>query len=434
VTTSPNTDVSGQFSLLGTLEQLRSGALTARRSVEASLQRIAAVDNAVHAWVVLDAKNAQIQADRLDGVEPGRRGPLHGLPIGVKDIIDVCGYPTRCGSAATTAEIATADAPFVRALRDAGAVIMGKTVTTEFAYFSPGPTANPRNLGHTPGGSSSGSAAAVASGMVPLALGTQTAASVTRPAAYCGVFSIVLPCGLLQTDGIAGLAHSLDAPGLLGSDALGLAAVLEAILPATTKTMSIQPISKIVVWRPGPEFGVHDEMLTALDRVADRAEQAGLAVEELDYDAHALELVNAHRLIMGYEAARESAAARVPRTSLSPTLQTMLNEGASISTADYESTVARTRFLRAELVDLLETGHAAVLAPAAQGAAPKGLGATGDPIMSRPWQAMGLAAATMPSGAGSTGLPVATQLVGSGDGRALLHLADALCHEAPLPR
>lgn len=426
--TVADTDVSGDFPLLATLQDLRSGALTARQAVERALERVRAIEDDVHAWVILDEGAARAQADELDTVAPAERGPLHGLPVGVKDIIDVGGLPTRCGSAATSAEIATADAPFVAALRSAGAVILGKTVTTEFAYFSPGPTSNPRRLGHTPGGSSSGSAAAVASGMVPLALGTQTAASVTRPAAYCGVFSVVLPCGLLRTDGIAGLSHTLDAPGLLGSDALGLASVLEALLPATSKNAAMHPISTILVWRPGPAFGVHSEMFTAIDRIAKHAKNIGIAVQEIDYDTEALELVAAHRDIMGYEAARESAAANVARNSLSPTLQTMLNEGASISQASYEGTLERVRAIHTELITRLEGQSAAILAPAAQGAAPEGLGATGDPIMSRPWQALGLAAVTLPSDIGSAGLPLSTQLVGRGDGRALLHLAGSLHH------
>ncbi len=417
--------ISGTFGLLSSLTALASGARSAEECVEAALERIRAVDGRVAAWVTVDEDGARAQARRLDALPAPQRGPLHGLPIGVKDIVDVRGFPTRCGSTATSGAPATTDAPLVRALRDAGAVILGKTVTTEFAYFSPGPTANPRRLGHTPGGSSSGSAAAVAAGMTPLAVGTQTAASVTRPAAYCGVFSIVLPHGVSDTGGIAGLAESLDAPGLLGSDPLGLAAVIEALNLSDPKHDSPQNFSTLLVWRPGPAFGVHHEMLSAIDQVGELAAQHGLDVEEFDIDAQALALVDAHRRIMAYEAARQSRAATLPRTSLSQALQDLLDEGAVLDRTSYEQAVDCARTARQQVLDRLHSANAAILAPAAQGTAPEGLSATGNPIMSRPWQAIGLAAATFPAGL-PAGLPLGAQLVGAGDGRALLRLADRL--------
>ena len=420
-----STLASADFTLQQTLAALADGTCSAVACVDAALARIRAIDRDVHAWVAVDEDDACAQARLLDALPARQRGPLHGLPIGVKDIVDVRGFPTRCGSVATPADPATSDASVVRALRDAGAVILGKTVTTEFAYFTPGPTANPHSLGHTPGGSSSGSAAAVAAGMVSLAIGTQTAASVTRPAAYCGVFAIVVPRGLIETDGIAGLAESLDAPGLLGSDALGLAAVLDALLPNSSKSAALQDISTVLAWRPGPRFGVHPEMLTVIDRMCDRARQLGLSVEEVDFDAQALSLVESHRRIMAYEAARQSRAATMPEGLLSPTLRQLLGDGASLDRGSYESAANAVAAVRQEIWERLCSGNAAILAPAAQGAAPEGLSGTGDPIMSRPWQALGLAAATFPAGF-SAGLPLGVQLVGTGDGRALLRLADRM--------
>lgn len=424
-----STQASVDFALLPTLAALADGTCSAAECVDAALARIRAVDHDVHAWVTVDEDSARSQARLLDELPARQRGPLHGLPIGVKDIVDVRGFPTRCGSAATPAAPASSDSAVVRVLREAGAVILGKTVTTEFAYFSPGPTANPHRLGHTPGGSSSGSAAAVAAGMAPLAIGTQTAASVTRPAAYCGVFAIVLPHGLIDTDGIAGLAESLDAPGLLGSDALGLATVVEAILPDSSKDTEPQHISTVLGWRPGPRFGVHPDMLAAIDRMCGHARQLGLTVEEIDLDTQALTLVDAHRRIMAYEAARQSRAATMPRDSLSPTLRQLLDDGASLDRAGYERAVESVATARQEIRERLRSGDAAILAPAAQGAAPEGLSATGDPIMSRPWQVLGLTAATFPAEL-SAGLPLGVQLVGTGDGRALLRLADRLWRAA----
>ncbi|BCI52269.1 glutamyl-tRNA amidotransferase subunit A [Mycolicibacterium litorale] len=419
---STHSHASADIVLSPTLTALAGGVRTATHCVDAAIARIGAVDGEVHAWVAVDEDGARAQARLLDALPAERRGPLHGLPVGVKDIVDVRGFPTRCGSAATSTEVVSSDATVVQMLRDAGAVILGKTVTTEFAYFSPGPTANPHRLGHTPGGSSSGSAAAVAAGMAPLAIGTQTAASVTRPAAYCGVHAIVLPRGLVATDGIAGLAESLDSPGLLGSDALGLAAVLDAVLP----NGGAVPVSEVLVWRPGPSFGVHTHMLAAVDRIGDHARELGLAVADIDLDAQALALVDAHRRIMAYEAARQSRAATMPRGELSPTLRQLLDDGAALDRVDYERASAYVQTVRREFLDRLRSTNAAILAPAAQGAAPEGLSATGDPVMSRPWQALGLAAATFPVGF-CAGLPLGLQLVGADDGRALLRLADTLC-------
>lgn len=424
--TSAYSNVSAEYALLSTLAELRAGELSARQCVEAAIARAALVDSDVHAWVVLDADGARSQADALDRLPAGRRGPLHGLPVGVKDIVDVCGLPTRCGSSATADNIATSDAAVVHALREAGAVILGKTVTTEFAYFTPGPTSNPRRLTHTPGGSSSGSAAAVAAGMVPLAIGTQTAASVTRPAAYCGVFAVVVPHGVLATAGIAGLAESLDAPGFLGSDARGLAAVLDAVLPRSLRDTPVRPISKLLVWRPGPQFEVAADMLDAVDRIAERAGDMGLVVEDLDYDATASDLVAAHGRIMAFEAARHSTAATMPRDRLSPALLDLLDTGAAVDNEAYQASLRWVGRIKTELHGLLDDPEAAILAPAAQGAAPRGLAATGNPVMSRPWQALGSATVTFPADTDREGLPLSTQLVGCGDGRALLELAAIL--------
>ncbi len=417
-------DASHEFALLPTVTALVAGEMSARRAVQTALERVRAVEDEVHAWVVLDEEGALARADELDRLPADRRGPLHGLPVGVKDIVDVQGFPTRCGSAVTRDEPAAADAPVVRALRDAGAVILGKTVTTEFAYFTPGATCNPRRLTHTPGGSSSGSAASVAAGMVPLAVGTQTAASVTRPAAYCGVFSVVVPRGLMNTGGIAGLAESLDAPGFLGADARGLAAELDAVLP--TNATAAPTISTLHVWRPGASFDIQPDMLAAVDRVVDRARNAGLVIEELDFDDAATELVDAHSVIMAFEAARQSDAATMPRDALSAALRQLLDAGTDIDDARYRSAQDRVRARAAELDELLHGGTAALLAPAAQGAAPHGLTATGNPIMSRPWQALGTATVTFPSSVNPEGLPLSTQLIGAGDGRALLRCADGL--------
>ncbi|MER5828478.1 amidase [Streptomyces mirabilis] len=190
------------------------GELSAAEVIAGALERLDRTESDVRAWVRVDRDGALSAARELDAVPSG--GPLRGVPVGVKDIIDVAGLPTECGSPLRRGRIAEADAPLVARLRRLGAIPLGKTVTTEFAYFAPGPTRNPHNLAHTPGGSSSGSAAAVATGVVPLALGSQTAGSLTRPASYCGVAGFVAPAGgPLDTTGFVGLAPGLDAVGLL---------------------------------------------------------------------------------------------------------------------------------------------------------------------------------------------------------------------------
>lgn len=375
-------------------------------AVEEALRRLDRTEPNLRAWVRVDADGARAQAERAPA------GPLSGVPFGVKDIVDVAGLPTECGSPLRRGRIAEADAWLVDRLRAAGAVPLGKTVTTEFAYFQPGPTRNPHNPAHTPGGSSSGSAAAVAAGVVPLALGSQTAGSLTRPASYCGVAGYVAPVGAWPTTGVTGLSATLDAPGLLAADVAALAAAVEAV----DGTRAEEPQSmRVLVW-PGTELAdVDSAMLDALERTCAALAGARTETESLGARIRTPGLAETHATVMAYEAARALAdEARHPE-SLSTHLGELLDRGRSTPTADYETALAVRDSVRVRILELLQDEADVILGPAAPGPAPHGLGATGTPVLSRPWQLLGLPVVTVPGHRDPHGMPLGLQLVGHPD-------------------
>lgn len=394
------------FSLEKTLKDIREARVTAVELVEKAFTIIKQSELEVQAWAYLNEHGAITRARQLDALPEGERGPLHGLPIGVKDIIDVAGMPTKCGSSLRDDTPATAHAPLVKQLMVLGAVVIGKTVTTEFAYFNPGPTRNPHNLNHTPGGSSSGSAAAIAAGHVPLALGTQTAASVTRPAAYCGISALVATKDLLPAGGVTGLSNSLDTMGLLGSDAAGLQQVFQTLEP--TEPTAAAP-TKVMTWLPSSEFGVDPDYARVLDESLAGVDD----VEVLKIDSLATELISLHELIMAYEAARERATEAAQPEALSAPLNELFAMGNRLREAEYKMATLRVDRLRDEVLALLNE-NGVIVTPAAQSYAPEGLGATGKPLLSRIWQVLGLPV-VVHSGARhvATGMPMGLQLVGA---------------------
>ncbi|WP_345672908.1 amidase, partial [Streptomyces phyllanthi] len=368
--------------------------------VEDALRRLERTESDLRAWVRVDAEGARAAASRAPD------GPLHGVTFGVKDIIDVAGLPTECGSSLRRGRIATDDAWVVDRLRRAGAVPLGKTVTTEFAYFQPGPTRNPHNSAHTPGGSSSGSAAAVAAGVVPLALGSQTAGSLTRPASYCGIAGYVAPVGGWSTQGFTGLSPSLDAPGLLTAQVAELATVVEAV--DGTKVEAPDSV-RLVEWHGTELSDVDPAMLDAV-RGTGRALHAEAA--ELPFDTR--ELSDAHAVVMAYEAARALAdEARHPE-SLSTHLNELLERGRGTTDDEYRTALATAGTARTAALALL-TRVDAILGPAAPGPAPRGLDSTGSPVLSRPWQLLGLSVVTVPGHRDPDGMPLGLQLIGHPD-------------------
>ncbi|WP_043840591.1 amidase [Amycolatopsis taiwanensis] len=382
--------------------ELAAGTTTSADALEQCRARIAATEPELRAWVALDPAPDPAAA----------AGPLGGVPLGVKDIIDVAGLPTKCGSPLRAdAAPAEADAAIVAAWRRAGAVPAGKTVTTEFAFFAPGPTQNPAAPGHTPGGSSSGSAAAVASGQVPLALGSQTAGSVTRPASYCGVASLVMTHGRFPVTGVAGLSPSFDSHGVYAAGVSDVALAWSALTGAADPARPMSRPPRLLLWTAAPLGVVSLQMRSALETARERLAAAGAVIEEFPEEQLIAEVTAAHPVMMAYEAARERATELRVVSQLSPQLAGLLQTGAETSDHDYEEARKTVAEARRRLAPLLASCDA-VLGPAATGPAPAGLASTGDPALSRAWQALGLPAVTVPGLRTDAGLPLGVQLLG----------------------
>jgi len=390
--------------------RLAAREITAEQMARACLDRIAAREAAVGAWIHLDPDAVLAQARRLDAGPV--RGPLHGLPIGVKDLIDTMDMPTGYGSPIYAGHRPRTDAACVALARAAGAVILGKTVTTEFAWFHPGKTANPRNPGHTPGGSSSGSAAAVADAMVPFAFGTQTAGSTVRPASYCGIVGYKPTFGTIPRAGAKPLSDSLDTIGVLARSA-GDAALLAGTLSGRALLGApFDGAPRIGLCRTHEWKHAQPESAAALEQAAQRASRAGAKVAERALPAAYAGLLQAQLDVMDYEAYGALAGERLGHADkLSAKLQQMLENASKVDASRYDAALAlaaRCRALQEEAF-----GDADVLmTPSAPGEAPKGLAATGDPVFCRVWTLLGNPAMNVPCASGPNGLPVGVQLVG----------------------
>jgi Asp-tRNA(Asn)/Glu-tRNA(Gln) amidotransferase A subunit family amidase len=420
--------------------EITRGAVSAEDYVRACLDRIEALDGEIKAFVHLDREHALAQARALDErrTQGHSLGPLHGIPVAIKDIIDTADYPTEFGSPIAAGRRPRHDATVVAKLRAAGAVIIGKSVTTEFAYYHPGPTRNPHNHAHTPGGSSSGSAAAVAARMVPLALGSQTNGSVIRPAAFCGVFAIKPSHGLVSRVGVLPLSRKLDHIGAFARSLPDLALILEVIAghdPADPDTGPFAaPDVRAVQREPPPLPPRFAFVRTPVWDKADGATKAafeelaaelGSAVEPVDLPPSWAEAWEVHRTIMATEMAH-NLAPLVARGEPSEALGKLLAHGRAVSAVDYLGALAKTQRYPAGLSDIFDA-YDAIVTPAAPGVAPKGLGSTGDPAFCTLWTLSGLPAVSLPLFAGAGGLPLGAQLVGplGRDGR-LLRTATAL--------
>lgn len=389
--------------------ELTVGTTTPTAATARARSGIAATESRVQAWVM--------PPDTVDTDDVSGPGPLGGVPLGVKDIIDVAGRPTRCGSPLrANVDPAGSDAAVVRAWRKAGAIPVGKTVTTEFAYFSPGPTGNPAAPGHTPGGSSSGSAAAVASGQVPLALGSQTAGSVTRPASFCGVAALVLSHGRIPVDGLTGLSPSLDSHGVFAARTGDLALAFAALTGEPDAATGPAQPPRLLFWEP---HLVAPPMRDTMHSVRDRLAAAGAVIENLPEPDLVDALTAAHPVVMASEAAVERAAEFARADELSAPLAELLHRGAATASEDVHK-AHRVVTEGRERIGALLASCDAIVGPAAPGPAPEGLTATGDPVLSRPWQALGLPALTVPGMSTPDGLPLGVQLVGSDRGEGAL--------------
>lgn len=415
--------------------RIAAGEITARELVEACLAQIAAREDAVQAWQHLDPERAREQAARADEWRATGRGfgPLHGVPVGIKDIFDTADMPTENGSAYFAGRQPREDAAVVRALRDAGAVILGKTVTTELAVFHPGKTRNPHNAEHTPGGSSSGSAAAVAASMVPLALGTQTAGSVIRPASYCGVYGFKPTFGLISRRGIIAQSPALDTVGLFARTIDDLALAADCLTAYDPSDRDMWPRSRMAMFAIAREEPPVDPLFAFVKGPAwDQAEQVmveafgelretlGDRCDEVELPEVFAEGLRWQRQIQFADIAKNYGPFidRAP-DMFSPAIKDLVEQGRRVSAVDYNRARDYQEVLNAGLDRIFER-YDAIVTPAATGPAPKGLDNTGSPVFCSLWTYCGVPTLSLPL-MEADGLPLGVQLVGPrrDDGRLL---------------
>lgn len=397
--------------------RIRDGELSSVELVQACLDRIEDREPDLQAWAHLDPEHALAQARDRDAAAP--RGVLHGVPVGIKDIIDTRDLPTTHGSSAYDGRRPADDAPCVARLREAGAVILGKTVTTELALFTPGPTRNPHDPSRTPGGSSSGSAAAVADGMVPVALGTQTAGSVVRPAAFCGVYGLKPTYGAVDAAGVKLVSPSLDTVGVIARTAAD-AALVAGLMAADDRAFAV-PADELRIgfvrtpeW-PAAEASTQRAIESAVEHLSGRGD-----VRAVELPDPFQGLVEAQVALMGAEAA-VTLAPDLERhgDALSQRLRDFLDTGRRWEWARVAAAAHGDRCRRA-LDEQVWPQVDVLLAPATIGEAPEGLDTTGDPLFCRAWTMLGTPTMAVPGLKGPAGLPLGVQVVAphGHDGRA----------------
>jgi amidase len=395
--------------------RIARGQLTSEALVAAYLARIAAREGEVHAWAHLDADRALAQARALDRESP--RSPLHGIPFGIKDVIDTADMPTEYNSPIYRGHQPTWDAACVAQLRRAGCVVLGKTVTTEFANNHPSQTCNPHNLAHTPGGSSSGSAASVADHMVALALGTQTGGSTIRPAAYCGVVGYKPSFNTINRAGLKFVAESLDTIGILARSAedaaLGLHVLSGRAVPDLTERST--GTARVGMCRT-PRWNDADAAShAAIERAASRLAAAGARVVDFELPAGSARLFDDQEKIMAFEAARALAWEYTNHCGkISDSLLARLDAGWQLPRAAYDAARVLARECRRALADQMRDFDF-LLTPSAPGEAPHGFTTTGSSVFNRVWTLFGVPCVTLPCESGPRGLPLGVQLVGSFD-------------------
>jgi Asp-tRNA(Asn)/Glu-tRNA(Gln) amidotransferase A subunit family amidase len=411
-------------------EAIRTGELTPIDLVEHCLKQIDRYEEKVRAWVFVDRDGARAEGERLTAeLRKGqRRGPLHGIPIGVKDIIDVFDWPTAAGSKLWAKSIARKDAEVVKKLRQAGAIFLGKTVTTAYASFDPPVTRNPWNLSKTPGGSSSGSAAAVACGMCLGALATQTGGSITRPASYCGVYSIKPTYGRVSLEGVVPLAFSMDHVGVMAGCATDLAILLQTMADVGGRVIDAwqapEPNDYLSTSSGEPPFleigrlrGLFDDnaeptIQRAFEAACDRLQEAGVAIIDCPLPAAFSEVIARQQNVMAVEAAsfHEPRYRRHP-DDYPPRVRSLIEEGLASSAAEYAGAKEHQKALKLTILESFCAGVISVITPATPGPAPDAA-TTGPPTFNSPWSYVGLPTVSIPIGWSDDGLPLAMQFVG----------------------
>ncbi|MCP5081082.1 MAG: amidase [Alphaproteobacteria bacterium] len=420
--------MTGELNALGAAEIARrigSKQTTAVEVMSACLARVKAREETVGAFIHLDEDKALAAAEAADKAPAG--GLLHGVPFAIKDIIDTADFPTGWGSPIYHGYQPPRNASCVELLMRQGAIPVGKTVSTEFAYFQPGKTANPHNPGHTPGGSSSGSAAAVADGMVPLAFGSQTAGSMIRPAAFCGVLGYKASHGGFDLQGVMGLSASLDTLGLMAREVEDLVLARAAMCgagPAVHPAFA-NSAPRIGLVR-GPDWSNGSaEMRDVCERAMARLAEQGAETSEIGDLSIFSNLEKSQKVVMAFETAR----ARIfefehYRGQLSHHFIALMEDGLALSRRAYEEALGVRDQAQQGLSALFQEADV-LLTPSAPGEAPEGLSATGDPLYNRPWTLLQVPCVSVPFGAGPRGLPLSVQLIGQmGDDDRLLAAAD----------
>jgi len=421
---------SGLNTALEMRDALASGSISARALIETVLGNIEALDDDVQAFTYVDTKGALDQADMLDTYRISGKplGPLHGVPVVFKDIIDVKSMPCERGSDLFKGRIPAADAQIVSLLREAGAVILGKTVTTEMAYFAPGKTRNPHNLDHTPGGSSSGSAASVAGGMVPLSIGSQTNGSMIRPASFCGIYAYKPSFGRISRTGVLRTSGHLDTLGIFARSLDDLALLADVVMAydARDEYMSLVPRPAIAelmkqdlvgaprfafmrtpYWDKADE-GTKDAFRELLDTLEG-------TVDIVDMPPIFTKVHEAHGKLMSSDFALELGDLyREDKDKMSSHLTEIIERGQGVSSEDLKE-VFELQEACSDLLDTYFDDYDAILSPSSCGEAPKGLSNTGDPGFSTVWQFTGRPCLNLPLFEGPNGLPLGAQLVGQRD-------------------
>jgi Asp-tRNA(Asn)/Glu-tRNA(Gln) amidotransferase A subunit family amidase len=392
--------------------KLATREITAQSLLADCIERIREREPVVHAWTHLDFDAAMERARQLDAVPA--TGLLHGLPIAVKDVFDTFDMPTREGSPIYEHHRPASDAASVALARAAGAIVVGKTVTTEFATFHPGPTCNPHDARHTPGGSSSGSAAAVADFMVPLAFGTQTAGSIVRPAAYCGAVGYKPTYGTVCRVGVKMISDTLDTMGGFGRTVSDVALFVAALSGRDDLAIRepAREATRIGVCRTYEWDRAQPETIALFEDVERRLREAGAPVRNVVLPSEFAGLAAAQTTVMVREVAQSlSHEWHAHRDSLSPEMIAMIESGLAVSNAQYDAARSLARQCRAMLPQVLD-GLDVLIAPSTQGEAPAGIAATGDPVFNRIWTLLRVPCVHLPLARGPQGLPLGITVAG----------------------
>jgi Asp-tRNA(Asn)/Glu-tRNA(Gln) amidotransferase A subunit family amidase len=405
--------------LAETTENLRSGKLPLMQFINELCDRIDAVEPHIFSLMPEEGRRQRLlhQAEALLIKFPDSqtRPPLFGIPVGVKDIFRADSFPTTAGSALPPALFDGPESSVVSKLKQNGALILGKTVSTEFAFFEPGPTRNPHNTNHTPGGSSSGSAAAVAAGITPLSLGSQTIGSITRPASYCGIYGFKPTLGRISNEGIIPFSPTADHVGFFTQDLAGLELACSVMVPDWKKNLSI-PERKPTIGIPIGKYlqQADAEMLEWFFSVVEKCKERGFIVTQLDVFGQIEHINKIHRALVARDFADvHSTWFSQYETMYSPHSRELILEGRKTSPKTIESALMKSIYLRSSIEKTMQLLCIDLwLSPSALGAAPEGIQSTGSPLMNLPWTFLGVPTISLPVGTSKNGLPLGLQLAG----------------------